>query len=199
MASCSACGNLHIANLHRLHGDAPRRGLLVENALQFAGPASRARPPSGAARAARSIRAAPVCALSMMACVKSCTSRIDFSAFHTIQNTMASTFTGTVSRVSVDSADTLATRTRWSTIPAQPVDDRDHVEQPRPAQPDDSARSAAPPPSPTGPQCGWRTGSTAHQRPRDQRRAASAAAAITAPPAASETTSNATPTLLNRI
>ena len=28
---------------------------------------------------------------------------------------MASTFTGTVSRVSVDSADTFATRTRWST------------------------------------------------------------------------------------
>jgi hypothetical protein len=56
-----------------------------------------------------------VCALSPMACAKSCTSRIDFSAFHTIQNTMASTFTGTVSRVSVDSADTLATRTRWST------------------------------------------------------------------------------------
>jgi hypothetical protein len=54
----------------------------------------------------------PVWALMVMACTKSSTSRIDFSAFHTIQKTMASTFTGTVSRVSVDSAVTLATRTR---------------------------------------------------------------------------------------
>jgi len=54
----------------------------------------------------------PVCADMLMACTKSSTSRIDFSAFHTIQNTIASTFTGTVSRVSVDSAVTLATRTR---------------------------------------------------------------------------------------
>ncbi len=51
----------------------------------------------------------------VMASMKFSTSRIDFSAFHTSQNTMASTFTGTVSRVSVDSAETLATRTRWST------------------------------------------------------------------------------------
>ena len=51
----------------------------------------------------------------MIACTKSCTSRIDFSAFHTIQKTIASTFTGTVSRVSVDSAVTFVTRTRWST------------------------------------------------------------------------------------
>ena len=40
----------------------------------------------------------------MMASLKLTTSRIDFSAFHTIQNTMASTFTGTVSRVRADSA-----------------------------------------------------------------------------------------------
>ena len=40
---------------------------------------------------------------------------MDFSAFHTIQKTMASTFTGTVSRVRADSAFTSATRTRWST------------------------------------------------------------------------------------
>ena len=53
-----------------------------------------------------------VCALSWMASTKLSTSRMDFSAFHTTQNTMASTFTGTVSRVSVDSAVTLATRTR---------------------------------------------------------------------------------------
>ena len=51
----------------------------------------------------------------LMASTKFSTSRIDFSAFHTSQNTMASTLTGTVSRVSVDSAETLATRTRWST------------------------------------------------------------------------------------
>ncbi len=38
-----------------------------------------------------------------------------FSAFHTTQNRMASTFTGTVSLVRVDSALTLLTRTRWST------------------------------------------------------------------------------------
>ena len=56
-----------------------------------------------------------VCALRAMAWSKSCTSRMDFSAFHTSQKTMASTFTGTVSRVSVDSAETLVTRTRWST------------------------------------------------------------------------------------
>ena len=40
------------------------------------------------------------------------TSRIDFSALHTSQNTMASTLTGTVSRVSADSARTSAVRTR---------------------------------------------------------------------------------------
>jgi len=56
-----------------------------------------------------------VCALSVIAAMKSSTSRIDFSAFHTTQKTMASTLTGTVSRVSADSALTLATRTRWST------------------------------------------------------------------------------------
>jgi hypothetical protein len=33
--------NAHVANLHRLHGDAPRIGLLVENALQFAAQHSR--------------------------------------------------------------------------------------------------------------------------------------------------------------
>jgi len=53
-----------------------------------------------------------VCALMLMASMKFSTSRMDFSAFQTIQKTMASTFTGTVSRVSVDSAETLATRTR---------------------------------------------------------------------------------------
>ena len=53
-----------------------------------------------------------VCALRVMAPMKSSTSRMDFSAFHTTQNTMASTFTGTVSRVRADSAVTLATRTR---------------------------------------------------------------------------------------
>ena len=56
-----------------------------------------------------------VCALIVIASLKLTTSRIDFSAFHTIQNTMASTFTGTVSRVSADSAFTSTTRTRWST------------------------------------------------------------------------------------
>ena len=56
-----------------------------------------------------------VWALNVMAWEKSWTSRMAFSAFHTIQNTIASTFTGTVSRVRVDSAETLATRTRWST------------------------------------------------------------------------------------
>ena len=54
----------------------------------------------------------PVCALSWIAETKSCTSRIDFSAFHTSQNTIASTNTGTASRVSVDSAFTSVTRMR---------------------------------------------------------------------------------------
>ena len=56
-----------------------------------------------------------VWALIVMAWSKSTTSRIDFSAFHTTQKMMASTFTGTVSRVSADSAVTSVTRTRWST------------------------------------------------------------------------------------
>ena len=53
-----------------------------------------------------------IVALMVMAAMKLSTSSIDFSTFHTTQKTMASTFTGTVSRVSVDSAETLATRTR---------------------------------------------------------------------------------------
>src|SRR5207302_1038931 len=58
------------------------------------------------------IKVSAVCALKPIASSKFCTSRIDFSAFHTSQKITASTFTGTVSRVSVDSAVTLATRTR---------------------------------------------------------------------------------------
>ena len=53
-----------------------------------------------------------VCALSAIAAVKSSTSRMHFSAFQTTQNTMASTFTGTVSRVNADSAVTSVTRIR---------------------------------------------------------------------------------------
>ena len=45
-----------------------------------------------------------VCELRVMAWVKSSTSRMDFSAFQTSQKMMASTLTGTVSRVRVDSA-----------------------------------------------------------------------------------------------
>src|SRR6266700_1564244 len=51
----------------------------------------------------------------MTASIKFSTSRIAFSGFHTSQKTMASTLTGTVSRLRVDSALTPLTRTRWST------------------------------------------------------------------------------------
>ena len=103
--------NFHVANLDRLHRDAPRIRLLIENALQFA--------PQGFAFGdhLRQFVAADrfaQCGLraQLMASTKFSTSRMDFSAFQTIQKTMASTLTGTVSRVSVDSAETLATRTR---------------------------------------------------------------------------------------
>ena len=76
-----------------------------------------------------------------MASMKFSTSRMDFSAFHTIQNTMASTFTGTVSRVSVDSAETLATRTRWSTYGLSVSTIGNDVAQSRPAQADVAAQA----------------------------------------------------------
>ena len=57
----------------------------------------------------------PVCAESVTASTKSSTSSTDFSASQTIQNAIASTLTGTVSRVSVISALKSVTRMRWST------------------------------------------------------------------------------------
>ena len=56
-----------------------------------------------------------VWALRMIASPKFCTSSRHFSAFQTTQKTIASTLTGTVSRVNADSALTSETRTRWST------------------------------------------------------------------------------------
>jgi hypothetical protein len=53
---------------------------------------------------------------------------------------MASTFTGTVSRVKVDSAETLATLSLVDES-AEAVDNRDHVEQPWAAQPDEAAEA----------------------------------------------------------
>ena len=56
----------------------------------------------------------PVCAMCSMARWYSCTSRAAFSTSHTVQYTTASTFTGTVSLVSVCSALNALTLTRWS-------------------------------------------------------------------------------------
>ena len=57
----------------------------------------------------------PVWADSDTAASKSATSSTAFWASHTIQKAMASTLTGTVSRVRVVSAEKSVTRMRWST------------------------------------------------------------------------------------
>ena len=56
-----------------------------------------------------------VCADRTTACTKASTSRTAFWASQTIQNAMASTFTGTVSAVRVVSALKSLTLIRWST------------------------------------------------------------------------------------
>ena len=103
--------NVHVADLDRLHGDAPGIGLLVQNPLQFLaqhlalGDHLRQLMPADRF-AQRGLRAQPDGFDEILHLEN------DFSAFQTIQKKMASTFTGTVSRVSVDSAVTLATRMR---------------------------------------------------------------------------------------
>ena len=55
-----------------------------------------------------------VCAAQLTACAYSCTSSAAFCASCTIQNSTASTLTGTVSEVSVCSAAKLVVMVRWS-------------------------------------------------------------------------------------
>ena len=71
----------------------------------------------------------------LMASMKFSTSRIDFSAFQTIQKTMASTLTGTVSRVSVDSAETLCDAHALVDVAAQRLNTGHDEEQPGPRSP----------------------------------------------------------------
>jgi hypothetical protein len=89
---------MHIADLNRLHGDP--HGLVFSSKMRCNSPPSVSRSVIICARSCRPIDSrSAVWALNPMASLKSATSRMDFSAFHTSQNTMASTFTGTASRV----------------------------------------------------------------------------------------------------
>ena len=102
---------MHVANFHRLDRDSPGIRFLVENALQLMPKRFALRdhlrqfvPPDRFPQRCLGTQRDGV--------VKSSTSRIAFSAFQTTQKTIASTFTGTVSRVSADSAVTSVTRIR---------------------------------------------------------------------------------------
>ena len=136
IASSRAAGMMYVADLHGLGRDPPRRGpYLVQHRLDLVGRAARAGTAASPGRSCRSRCAGPSEPTGSPPRGTSSTSRTASCASQTIQNAIASTFTGTVSAVRVVSALKSVTRMRWSTNSATLSSDRDDVEEARTPEP----------------------------------------------------------------